>query len=169
MLIGTEALRESIAALKDRVHHAKIHVSNNDGDIHENDSDIEDNKKQISWNRDKLHALGGAVHNIENGYAELQQRLAIDREALVMMCHQYAYAETLPHECIPIIGGLSQPIAHAWNWPTTPCPGPTALPPFHYDLNVEQKITTDDYDDLPNPQHHPSAHHEDAFHGGHYH
>lgn len=154
MLIATEALRESISQLKDRVNHAKVHVHNNDHDIAENDRDIQDNKDQIAQNRQKLHALGDAVHNIENGYAELQQKLAIDREALVMMCHQYAYAETLPHECVPIIGGLSQPIAHAWNWPQTPCPADPPLPPFHYDLNVMEKVTSDDDHHHHDPHYH---------------
>lgn len=168
MLIGTEALRESIAQLKDRVNHAQIHVHDNDHAIEENDSDIEDNKVQIQQNRDKLHALGAAVHNIENGYAELQQKLAIDREALVMMCHQYAYAETLPHECVPIIGNLSQPIAHAWNWPQVPCPSDPLLPPFHYDLQVEEKVTTDDHDDAPAPNDHVHPVDYVDHHDGHY-
>lgn len=47
MLIGTEALRESIAALKDRVFHARHYIDENDHEIHENDDDINDNRNQI--------------------------------------------------------------------------------------------------------------------------
>merc|ERR1712003_120233 len=38
MLIGTEAIRESIASLQDHLAHGRIHVHDNDGDIDENDS-----------------------------------------------------------------------------------------------------------------------------------
>lgn len=44
MLIAVEALRESVAAIQDRVVHAVIHLRDNDGDIDENDSDIDDNR-----------------------------------------------------------------------------------------------------------------------------
>lgn len=87
MLIGTEALRESIAQLQDRVYHARIHVSNNDGDIDENDSDIEDNRMQIMENLNSLHEIDGKIASLEEGYAQLHHLLAVDREALIMMCH----------------------------------------------------------------------------------
>jgi hypothetical protein len=44
MLIAVEALRESVAAIQDRVVHAVTHLNDNDGDIDENDSDIDDNR-----------------------------------------------------------------------------------------------------------------------------
>ena len=57
MLIGTEAIRESIATLRDRVAHARVHIHENDANIAENDSDIRDNRKQIAQNRERLYAL----------------------------------------------------------------------------------------------------------------
>ena len=157
MLIGTEALRESIATLQDRVHHARIHVINNDGDIDENDSDIEDNRRQITENRARLHALDDQISSIEHGYADLHHKLAVDREALIMMCHQYAYASTIPDECLPIIGGLSAPIDFHWYWPQDPCPDEAHLPPFNYPVPHYEKETTDDGDDHPNAPHpHPT-------------
>ena len=165
MLIGTEALRESIAALQDRVAHARVHVFNNDGDIDENDSDIEDNRKQIVENLNRLHELDGRLTDLESGYGQLHHLLSVDREALIMMCHQYAYASTIPDECVPIIGGLAGPIAQQWNWPDADCPGLNALPPFNNPLPVYNKITTDDDDDKPNPEHHYSHHDHDHHHG----
>lgn len=164
MLIGTEALRESISALRDRVHHARIHVDENDGDIHENDSDIDDNRKQIEMNRQRLISIDGKLHDLEHGYDELHHNLAVDREALIMMCHQYAYASTIPDECMPIIGGLSEPIQYQWAWPQAPCPGHPNLPPFEHPLPYFEKITTDDHDDMPNPDHH-HGHPVDPHHG----
>ena len=134
MLIGTEALRESIAALKDRVYHARHFIDENDREIHANDQDIDDNRLQIEQNRKRLVGIDGKLHDLESGYEELHHKLAIDREALIMMCHQYAYASTVPDECGPIIGGLSQPIQYQWNWPDKPCPGQPALPPFEHKL-----------------------------------
>ena len=95
-------------------------------------------------NRSRLQTLDSRIHDLESGYADLHHKLAVDREALIMMCHQYAYAETIPHECIPIIGGLNQPIEYQWHWPQTACPGPNDLPPFNHPLMVESKVTSDD-------------------------
>ena len=138
MLIGTEAIRESIASLQYRVHHARTEVSKNDSAIDNNDKEIAWNRQTIADNRDRLYTLDSRVHDLESGYGELHHKLAVDREALVMMCHQYAYAESIPKECEPIIGGLAGPIDYAWNWPQDDCPGAVPLPPFphpkpHYD------------------------------------
>lgn len=134
MLIGTEAIRESIAALQHRVHHARQEVGNNDSNIDNNDRDIAWNRNQISENRDRLYGLEARVHDLENGYKSLHHTLAVDREALVMMCQQYAYADSIPHECKPIIAHLASPVPYAWNWPKDDCPGPVQLPPFPHPL-----------------------------------
>jgi len=134
MLIGTEALRESISSLQYRVHHARTEVSQNDQGIDNNDQEIAWNRQQIAENRDRLYTLDGRVHDLETGYGDLHHKLAIDREALIMMCHQYAYASSIPHECEPIIGGLSAPLNYAWNWPQDDCSGSAALPPFPHPL-----------------------------------
>ena len=155
MLIGTEALRESIGALRDRISHVRHHVNLNDHDIDENDSDIEDNRKQIIENKNRLVALDGKIHDLENGYHDLHHKLAIDREVIIMMCHQYAYASTIPDECVPIIGGLAQPVPYQWHWPDADCPGMPALPPFDRPLPVYTKETTDD-------EHHHHHHHDHA-------
>ena len=160
MLIGTEALRESIAALQDRVAHARVHVSNNDSDIDENDSDIEDNRAQIMENLNRLHELDGKMGSLESGYGELHHLIDIDRAAIIMMCHQYAYASTIPDECVPIIGGLSGPIHQEWTWPDAECPGMNALPPFNNPMPVYHKHTSDDDDDAPNHPHHHSHEHD---------
>ena len=78
--------------------------------------------------------LDGRIHDLESGYAELHHKLAIDREALVMMCHQYAYSEKLPKECVPIIGNLAKPLEFHWYFPDVDCPGEAPLPPFPHDL-----------------------------------
>ena len=172
MLIGTEAIRESIASLQDRLAHGRIHVNDNDGDIDENDSDIEDNRRQIVQNRTRLTTLDGKIADLEHGYGDLAHKLAIDREAIVMMCHQYAYASAIPDECMPIIGGLAAPLPYAWNWPEHDCPQAPALPPFAHALPHYEKETTDDDDDKPNKNHHGHghAHHAaDHYHGDHTH
>ena len=38
------------------------------------------------------------MHDLEVGYTGLSHKLAVDREALIMMCHQYAYADKIPKE-----------------------------------------------------------------------
>ena len=130
MLIGTEALRESIAGLQYRIHHARQECSKNDADILKHDAQIQQNRDMISENRDRMYKLDGKVHDIESGYSGLSLKLAIDRDAVIMMCHQYAYADTLPKECAAILKNLSGPVDYAWNWPTVPCSGPEPLPPF---------------------------------------
>ena len=146
MLIGTEALRESIAGLQYRIHHARQECSKNDQDIDRHDLQIDWNRNMISDNRDRMYTLDGKVHDLESGYAGLSLKLGIDREAVIMMCHQYAYAEKLPKECQAILGGLTQPIDYAWNWPDIPCNAPASLPPFaheapHYDNPHDAPVT----------------------------
>ena len=117
-------------------------MHSNDSKIEANDREIEWNRQQISENRSRLQVLDGRIHDLESGYSELHSKLAVDREALVMMCHQYAYAEKLPKECVPIIGNLAKPLEFHWNFPQVDCPGDAPLPPFphdlpHYDLPTE--------------------------------
>ena len=105
----------------------------------------------IGENRDRMYELDGKVHDLESGYAGLSQKLGIDRAAVEMMCHQYAYADTLPKECQAILGGLSSPLDYAWNWPEQPCAAPAQLPPFpheatHYDNPHTGPVT---YKDTP--------------------
>ena len=135
MLIGVEAIRESIAALENRVHYVYDHVQENGSRISANDADIEANRGQIMTNRDNLYELDSRIGDLESGYHGLHSKLAVDREALIMMCHQYAYATTIPHECEPIIGILSGPVHHEWNWPTIGCPGEPPLPPFNHPID----------------------------------
>ena len=77
-----------------------------------------------------MYDLDSHVHELEVGYTGLSAKLAIDREAVIMMCHQYAYASTLPRECEAILGQLSGPINFAWNWPQNSCGDSASLPPF---------------------------------------
>ena len=86
--------------------------------------------------------LDGRIHDLEAGYSDLHNKMAIDREALVMMCHQYAYSVKLPKECVPIIGNLPKPLEFHWHFPDVDCPNDPKLPPFkqdlpHYDLPLE--------------------------------
>ena len=86
--------------------------------------------------------LDGRIHDLESGYGELRNKMAIDREALVMMCHQYAYSAKLPNECVPIIGNMAKPLEFHWHFPDVDCPNDPSLPPFkhdlpHYDLPAE--------------------------------
>lgn len=114
--------------------------------------------------------IDGKLHDLEAGYEELHHKLAIDREALIMMCHQYAYASTIPDECGPIIGGLSQPIQYQWTWPTANCPGQPALPPFdhplpHYEKN--QKSSAPKVQPQPQPVHYDQGHPDIHYDQGH--
>ena len=147
MLIGTEALREAIAKLQERVHEARQAVRNNDKAIDNNDMDISYNRQLIKDNRESLHVLDGRISDLEGGYSELHHKLSIDREAIMMMCHQYAYAEAIPKECQPMIGGLSKPIDYRWNFPENECGPDPVLPPLthqqpHYEADLlERKVS----------------------------
>ena len=160
MLVGTEALREAISGLQDRVHVTAKSAALSDAVIDENDSDIEDNRAQIKENRSRLSVLLGKITDLEDHYKILQHKLAIDREAIIMMCHQYAYAETIPKECIPIIGSLKQPLGFNWYWPEQDYVGEPPLPPFNHPLPKYTKHTTDDDDDRI-PLVHPHASKQD--------
>ena len=87
MLVGTEALREAISGLQDRVHVTAKSASLAEAVIDENDSDIEDNRAQIKENRYRLSKVLDKITDLENHYKILQHKLAIDREAIIMMCH----------------------------------------------------------------------------------
>jgi hypothetical protein len=169
MLIGTEALREAIAGLEERVAHAHQHVHENDEDIDENNSDIDDNRAQIYMNRSRLHILDDDIHELEHGYMYLHERLDIDRAALVMMCHQYAFASTIPDACEPLIGGLAEANEYQWFWPDVDAPAAPLLPPFVHVQGSYTKVTSDDSDDDANESHHYDAdadheHYDDGHH-----
>ena len=120
MLIGTEALRESIAALQHRVKNVGHNVSDNDIEIDNNDHEINDNRTLVNENRTKLDIRDGKITDLEHNYGELHQRLSADRETLIMMCHQYAYADSVPEQCDVIIGKISEPVPYRWNFPQKP-------------------------------------------------
>lgn len=162
MLIGTEALRESIDALQRRVALANEAVRKNDFFITHNDDDISWNRIQIAENRDRLFDLDNRVHDLEHGYDAFSMKLAVDREAIIMMCHQYAYAETIPAECEPFIGTAGNPIPYVWNWPTEDCAPPVPLPPFFHEQPVyPNPLTPDTY--VPSPPV-PKPHYDDDHH-----
>ena len=87
MLIGTDAIRESIKTLQDRVNHAKQNILHNAEDIGINHDGIYDNRSITNENNDKLHILDGRIFDLEKGYGELKLKLSVDHEAVVMMCH----------------------------------------------------------------------------------
>lgn len=153
MLIGTEALREAIASLEERVAHLQTHVEQNESDIDENGSDIDDNTAQIEANIFNLEIVDSKISYLEFSFMELETRLAIDRDAVVIMCHQYAYAAAIPDECVPIIGMASGPLPYVWAWPSDDCPMAPALPPFANPVPMLVKETTDDTDDYTNMPH----------------
>lgn len=114
MLVGTEALRESITRLRDRLEKARFQLKENDTRIQVN----ADHNSQVGFligkNRDELNSLDTQIGNLEDGYYKLHHEMAIDREAIIMMCHQYAYATTIPDECQPFLGFLASPVQFAW-------------------------------------------------------
>ena len=147
MLVGTEALREAISGLQDRVKVTAKSAALSGAVIDENDSDIEDNRAQIKENRARLSVILDKIVDLESHYDILQHKLAIDREAIIMMCHQYAFSKDVPKECIPIIGSLKQPLRYNWQWPEQDYRGEPPLPPFKHPLPKYSKDTTDDEDD----------------------
>lgn len=153
MLISTEAIREAVSTLEERVAHLQTHVEQNESDIEENASDIDDNAAQIDANRFNLDIVDQKISYLEFGYTELEDRLAIDRATIVIMCHQYAYAAAIPDECVPIIGLASAPLPYLWVWPYDDCPLQSPLPPFANEVPVLVKDTTDDTDDFVNMPH----------------
>ena len=68
-------------------------------------------------NRERLHVLDGRIDDLEGGYKDIKQRLASDREVIVMMCHQYAYAEQVPEQCDFALTALKQPEDYRWHYP----------------------------------------------------
>ena len=103
MLIATEALRLATANLQQRVEYARAQCEQNASEISENASDISDNEKQIHENAERLRASEIRLVALDEGYDELEARKYIDRQVIIKMCHQYAYASTLVDECYPIL------------------------------------------------------------------
>lgn len=134
MMIGTEALREAIAALEDRIANAREYVKANDRQIDVNDKEIEKNVAQINENRSRLNVLDSKLSYLEVGFDELFHKLAVDRDTLIMLCHQYAYSSTIPDECGPMIGNLKGPVDFKWYFPQEDCPLDPKLPPFEHTM-----------------------------------
>ena len=149
MLIATEALRLSTANLQNRVEYAQALCNQNASDIEENASDIDDNQAQIQQNARDLERTADRLESLEEGYDDLESEKEIDRQVIIKMCHQYAYASTLVDECYPILEDL-EPMAHRWVWPDAPCPDSPRLPPFDNHVPKTDKDTEYDSDDEEN-------------------
>ena len=63
------------------------------------------------------------------------------------MCHQYAYASTLPDECYPILENM-EAMSHRWTWPDATCTDAPDLPPFNNYIPRTDKDTEYDSDDV---------------------
>lgn len=151
MLIATEALRLSTANLQNRVEYAQALCDQNASDIDENASDIEDNQDQIAENKWNLEKTAERLDDLESGYDSLESDKEVDRNVIIKMCHQYAYASTLVDECWPILEDMD-PMPHRWYWPDESCPDSPDLPPFNNHVSKSDKDTESDSDDEENPE-----------------
>lgn len=149
MLIATEALRLSTANLQNRVEYAQALCDQNASDIDENASDIEDNQRQIEQNKWNLEKTANRLSDLEGEYDGMDSDKDIDRQVIIKMCHQYAYASTLVDECWPILEDMD-PMPHRWVWPTEECPDSPDLPPFNNHVAKSDKDTENDSDDDEN-------------------
>jgi len=136
MLIGTEALRESIAQIRNRISAQRARLTENNNALQYMSAGNNEVQQLINENSIDLNDLSKELSDIEKGFGALHSRLCLDREVLIMMCHQYAYAQTIPEECEPFLGGLHAPLNFAWNFPTKDCPPEAPLPPFNHQLNL---------------------------------
>jgi len=68
----------------------------------------------MTANNDELDTLDKRMKSLEDGYYQLHGEMSTDRDAITMMCHQYAYATTIPDQCQPYLGALAAPISFAW-------------------------------------------------------
>jgi transcription termination factor NusB len=151
MLIATEALRASLEGIQARLDYIRANGEDNYEDIDWNLSVLRHTRQILEDNEDELRDIEHHIHDIEEGYDYLHELLAIDRNILVMMCHQYAYAEEIPHECECMIGNLSAPLSFAWDFPTASCPDNADLPPFHNPrpvFEVDEYHSDGDYSDF---------------------
>lgn len=110
MLIGTEALRESISKLRDRLDVAHSRLGANDQNLKINSQYNGEVGGLLSANRNEMERLESKCRDISAGYERLHNKQAIDREAIIMLCHQYAYASTIPDECKPLIDDMTEPM-----------------------------------------------------------
>lgn len=135
MLIGTEALREQITRLRDRLDGGFVQLRRSDKNIESNASFNSEVGQLMSANNKELDKLDGRMNKLEDGYFKLHREMKADREAIIMMCHQYAYATTIPDQCQPYLGVLAKPLNFAWKFPSNDCPAKPALPPFGHLLS----------------------------------
>jgi len=117
MLVSTEALRESITRLRDRAEQACCQLKENDKRIQINAEHNNQVGYLIGTNRDELSTLDSKIGSLENGYSKLHYKMAIDHEAIIMMCHKYAYASTISDECESLLGVVASPVQFAWSFP----------------------------------------------------
>merc|ERR1712037_107183 len=123
-----------------RAEYAQALCNQNASDIEENASDIDDNQAQIQQNARDLERTADRLESLEEGYDDLESEKEIDRQVIIKMCHQYAYASTLVDECYPILQDL-EPMAHRWFWPDVQCQPDAALPPFNNHVPKTDKDT----------------------------
>ena len=135
MLIGTEALREQIARLRDRLDGGFVQLRRSDKNIESNASFNSEVGSLMTANNKELDKLDARMNKLEDGYFKLHREMKVDRDAIIMMCHQYAYASTIPDQCQPYLGVLSKPLNFAWKFPANDCPAPALLPPFGHLLS----------------------------------
>ena len=136
MLIGTEALRESITRLRDRLDGGFTQLRRSDKNIEVNSGFNNDVGGLMLGNSGELTKLDSRMTDLEDGYFHLHHSMTVDRDAITMMCHQYAYASTIPDQCQPYLGVLSAPLNFAWTFPSNDCPIPAAIPPVIHALTA---------------------------------
>lgn len=134
MLIGTEALRESITKLRDRLDTTHSMLSANDFNLQINSRFNGEVGDLLGANAKELTKIDSRIYDLEAGYETLNFKQAIDREAVLMMCHQYAYARTIPDECQPFLSKMAEPVDFAWHFPSNDCPPEPQLPPFSHPM-----------------------------------
>ena len=119
MLIATEALRASLEGIQGRLDYIRANGEDNYEDIDWNLSVLAHTRQILEDNEDELRDIEEHIHEIEEGYECLHELLAMDRNVLVMMCHQYAYAEEIVQGVIlnqQEIDGHIRSLAQNWDF-----------------------------------------------------
>ena len=87
MLIGTEALREQIARLRDRLDGGFVQLRRSDKNIESNASFNSEVGSLMKANNKELDKLDARMNKLEDGYFQLHRQMKVDRDAIIMMCH----------------------------------------------------------------------------------
>ena len=99
-----QTLGKQIGDLKsDADNHKDVTIPKIQGDLTKLQGDVAKNKQDIATNNGNLLKNWDDAKGLADKLEDLAGRVCLNEKALVLFCHRFIFAPTLPAECVPIL------------------------------------------------------------------